>query len=160
MIAQLEQLLGSTGHAPALARDIMALRIYGVDVRIIADDSGSMNCGMLREVLGSSWNQTNLRRVFGQLAFCPRGGEAFESCPFGPASTRWALLRDAMDKWEQVFQIMDMQRRIYFLNDYNVSPNASLQDALRRDLVGARQWARRSPEFFKITSTQVEAGHC
>ena len=64
MIAQLEQLLRSTGHASALARDMMALRIYDVDVRIIADDSGSMNCGMLREALGSSWNQTNLRRVF------------------------------------------------------------------------------------------------
>eukprot|EP00746_Dinoflagellata_sp_MGD_P022504 gnl/MRDRNA2_/MRDRNA2_152667_c0_seq1.p1 gnl/MRDRNA2_/MRDRNA2_152667_c0~~gnl/MRDRNA2_/MRDRNA2_152667_c0_seq1.p1 ORF type:complete len:118 (+),score=10.10 gnl/MRDRNA2_/MRDRNA2_152667_c0_seq1:243-596(+) len=50
MIKQLEQLLEPTGMGQVLARDSMALKLYQVDVRIILDDSASMNAGMKNEL--------------------------------------------------------------------------------------------------------------
>merc|ERR1719181_1055937 len=76
MVGRLEVLFKDTGHAQMLSRDVMALKIFDVDVRIIADDSGSMSWSMLRQANntgygGSGWNQARVQQVFGNRAFRP-----------------------------------------------------------------------------------------
>lgn len=122
MVGRLEALFKDTGHAQMLSRDIMALRIFDVDVRIIADDSGSMSWSMLRQANnmgygGSGWNQARVQQVFGKRAFRPDSLGAFESCPFGPSATRWSLLSHALQAWESVFTILGLDRKLYLLNN-------------------------------------------
>jgi len=141
MAGRLEDLFKDTGHAQMLARDVMALKIFDVDVRIIADDSGSMTWSMLRGARdstyeGSGWTRDRVQKVFGKRAFRPDSMGAFESCPFSPASSRWSLLTHALRSWEAVFQILGVDRRLYLLN----GPDSSEQQ--QKDL-GA--FLRRGP---------------
>lgn len=136
MISQLERMLQQTGHAAALARDMMALRIFDVDVRIIADDSGSMSCGMLGGWGGGGWGgpgwtPQRVQQVFGRRAFRPASLEMFSGCPFPPTAQRWDLLRDALAKWEGVFGVLGMPRRVYRLNAHD-DPRGDLDRLLAR----------------------------
>lgn len=117
MIQQLEVVLAETGSAAAMARDMMALRIYDIDVRIICDDSGSMNNSMLPGAWGSGWTSGQVQQVFGNRAFTPDSVGAFAGCPLGPSTKRWVFLVDALTKWEKVFKILDVERKLYLLND-------------------------------------------
>eukprot|EP00928_Gymnodinium_smaydae_P074145 TRINITY_DN57210_c0_g1_i1.p1 TRINITY_DN57210_c0_g1~~TRINITY_DN57210_c0_g1_i1.p1 ORF type:complete len:561 (-),score=43.41 TRINITY_DN57210_c0_g1_i1:210-1676(-) len=122
MISKLERLLQGTGHAALLARDMMALRIYDVDIRIIADDSSSMGAGMIgRELYRNDhggWTQARVQRVFGKRAFQPASLNAFRGNPFLPTSQRWELLKHHLLKWEEVFSILQVRRKVYMLNRY------------------------------------------
>jgi len=132
MISALEHLLGPTGHAAMLARDMMALRIYDVDIRIIADDSGSMQCGMLRSYgFGNpGWTPDKVQKVFGRRAFKPDNLAVFSSCPFRPTTPRWELLKDHLTKWEEIFKILGIERKVYFLNN-RCDPTMSMEEILR-----------------------------
>lgn len=137
MIARLQGLLAPTGHAAALARDMMALRLYDVDVRIIADDSGSMTLGMLKGSgrgrgggRGSRWTEGEIRQVFGQRAFRPDAAALLEDSPFGPSTVRWEMLCDALTKWEEVLQIMGVGRSVYLLNGGRRDPREPMQSSL------------------------------
>lgn len=118
MIKQLEQLLAVTGEEKVLARDMMALKLYHIDVRIILDDSGSMNAGMMSEGGWgpNEWTQDRMRKVFGNRAFQPDSVGAFMGCPYGPTTQRWRMAEDALTQWEKVFQILGLRREIYLLN--------------------------------------------
>lgn len=56
MIQDLERILEGTTHASTLARDMLSLPIYGIDVRIILDNSGSMSLDMLGQPHSFGWN--------------------------------------------------------------------------------------------------------
>ena len=59
MLGRIETLLASTGHGHNLALDMMAPRLYNIDVRIILDNSGSMSLDMMGErvnqLAGGRW---------------------------------------------------------------------------------------------------------
>lgn len=129
MISNLEALLAPTGHEAVLARDVMALRLYDVDVRVVVDDSGSMSWGMLQSAGRSGWTRERVQQVFGARAFEPGCIEEFASCPFGPGEKRWTFLQNALESWERVFQIMGVHRKLYCLNA-RPDPNGSVQGAL------------------------------
>lgn len=147
MIASLERVLQPTGHAALLARDMMALRIFDVDVRIVADDSGSMSCGMIggypsmrvgwepKTDGNSGWTQADVQKVFGQRAFRPKDLAMFCDNPFLPSTQRWEMLKDALIKWEEVFNILQVKRKVYLLN-HHVDPSSSLDTALARGPCG------------------------
>jgi len=131
MIAKLEQLLQPTGHAAFLARDMMALRMYDVDIRIIADDSGSMASAMIGGSDGgwgwgsTGWTPDRIQKVFGRRAFRPESRAAFADNPFNPTDSRWQMLQDHLGRWEEVFQILKVQRTVYLLNDCGGTPNST-----------------------------------
>jgi hypothetical protein len=119
MIKQLEQLLSPTGAGDVLARDMLALKIYNIDVRIILDDSGSMNAGMMSEggrAGSNQWTPERMRKVFGNRAFQPDSIGAFACSPYGPLTSRWKMAEDALHQWQQVFDILGLRRKIYLLN--------------------------------------------
>lgn len=133
MISSLERLLQATGHAAELARDMMALRIYDIDIRIIADDSGSMSCGMIGGFDGgwgrSGWTKEMIQTVFGRRAFRPDDLAMFNDSPFPPTTPRWNLLKDHLLKWDEVFNIMKVERKVYFLNR-RADPTESMDQLL------------------------------
>mmetsp|Transcript_126856 Transcript_126856/g.370918 ORF Transcript_126856/g.370918 Transcript_126856/m.370918 type:complete len:565 (-) Transcript_126856:128-1822(-) len=156
-IHQLERLLESTGHAAMLARDMMALLIYDVDIRIIADDSGSMRSGMTGESGawgGRGWTRKRVYRVFGQRAFRPESLAMFEDCPFLPTDSRWSLLKDHLAKWEEVFQILGVRRKVYFLNQFR-DPHEGLPSLLARGPGGGTPMGRT---FARVLSDYQTCG--
>lgn len=119
MIKQLERLLAPTGQAEVLSRDMMALKMYDIDVRIILDDSGSMNAGMMSDGgwrSNNEWTRDRMQKVFGNRAFQPDSIGAFAGSPYGPVTQRWHMAQDALTQWEQVFKILGLKRKIYLLN--------------------------------------------
>lgn len=76
MIHALTDLLQTTGFGGPMARDMLSLKIYDVDIRIIVDDSGSMGSNMFGTYANrgnncgnTAWDQQRLNQVFGQRAF-------------------------------------------------------------------------------------------
>ena len=68
MIHRLEALLQSTGHAHSLSRDMLTPLIYGTEVVIVLDDSGSMNLDMFgkcirdNDIAATSYSNPGLLR--------------------------------------------------------------------------------------------------
>merc|ERR1712176_1071179 len=58
MIVQLERILRDTMQAPNLARDMLAPLIYDLDVRIILDNSGSMQLDMFGNAISEYGNRS------------------------------------------------------------------------------------------------------
>lgn len=148
MIKTLERLLEPTGHAAELARDMMALRVFDVDVRIIADDSYSMagGCPLLKTDAGynptlvakpcrSAWTEEQINQVFGKREFRPDNIRTFTDSPFTPSSPPWIMLEDALRKWEEIFKIMDIRRKMYLLNGL-IHPESSVDTALAKGPCG------------------------
>jgi len=127
MTRQLENLLQNTGHAQLLSYDMLAPLVYDLDVRIILDDSGSMQLDMFGNMIsgyGGSWidrqssnyrsaNNPKLQRLLG-------GGRRMQDMmsrsPLSPNHRRWFFARDHMRKWMKVYQILGLRPPIYLLN--------------------------------------------
>eukprot|EP00929_Paragymnodinium_shiwhaense_P100481 TRINITY_DN6282_c0_g1_i1.p1 TRINITY_DN6282_c0_g1~~TRINITY_DN6282_c0_g1_i1.p1 ORF type:complete len:578 (+),score=82.24 TRINITY_DN6282_c0_g1_i1:68-1735(+) len=125
MIRSLQELLHETGHSHALARDMLAPLVYDIDVRIVLDNSGSMNLPMLGT--GGTWNeQAALDQAIGDavqpgwFSFnAPRLLTAADfrslGCP-RPSNTRWYFARDALRKWMHVYNTIGLDPPVYLLN--------------------------------------------
>jgi len=124
-IRRLERVLASTRCGEILARDVMALKIYNVDIRIIVDDSGSMNRSMFGDGNTQGWTRYEIERIFGKRAFKPDNASVFQGCPLGPCQARWAFARHAVSQWEQVFQELDVRPTYYKLNRSTTLSTAS-----------------------------------
>lgn len=130
MVRQLQSLLSDTGNASFLSKDMMTFRLQDVDVRIILDNSGSMQLNMLGgnvDQYGRAWgiDQKNFedlgllnRTLESEL---PSRGRVLQPAPPGisPFHRRWYFARDALKKWMQVFQVLDMVPTVYKLNPLN-----------------------------------------
>lgn len=120
MITQLEKLLAVTGHGEVMARDMMALKIYDVDIRIIVDDSGSMTWSMFgySERVGQGWDNRHISQVFGRRAFSPDSLAAFSNtdCMLRAGDARWKFAMNAVGYWEPVFNILGVRPTYYRLN--------------------------------------------
>lgn len=124
-IRRLEQIFESTGCGEILARDVMALKMYDVDIRIIVDDSGSMNRSMFGDGNANGWTRYEIERIFGQRAFRPDNASVFQGCPLSPCQPRWAFARNAVCQWEQVFQELNVRPAYYTLNQSYTFSTAS-----------------------------------
>merc|ERR1719316_2235317 len=100
----------------------MALKLYGIDVNIIIDDSYSMTESMFgpRERVGSHWDHRHVRQVFGNRAFRPDNLGMFSQkvtgCRLVAGESRWNFLVDAIRYWDPIFDIMQVQPNYYTLN--------------------------------------------
>jgi hypothetical protein len=118
MIAALEVALLETDVAAELARDLMALRLYDVDVRIVIDDSGSMSLPMFGYdgEPATGWTPGRIDKVFGPRAFSPDSLGIFGCCPMDPSQSRWSFAQDAVQQWEKILGLMHIQPQYYLLN--------------------------------------------
>lgn len=143
MVQRLEQLLEGTKHAHSLARDMLTPVVFGVDVRIILDNSGSMDADMFGNFIPaqSTWNAFNnfastpeiealnpwneflleqtLRSSFPQGWFAdPNLLNGLTPARGGPSPfhSRWWFARDAIQHWMQVYRILGMDPWVYLLN--------------------------------------------
>lgn len=133
MVMQLEQLLQGTGHSYDLARDMLAPIVYDVDVRIILDNSGSMQLDMFGRQVGSSigWSF----QVDAQSYECPgqlqRALESALPLPafsrlstspspatggLSPHYRRWYHARETLRRWKVVYDILCLDPLVYLLN--------------------------------------------
>lgn len=134
MVQQLETVLAPTSHAPLMARDMLAPLIYGIDVRIVLDNSGSMTLDMLGNSVSSRFasfdieGENRFDRAVVQNALqaaLPPGWFSRSATqqnvqsavgspnPFKP---RWWFARDAMRHWMKVYSILGIDPWVYFLN--------------------------------------------
>jgi len=138
-IQTLETQLASTNHAQVLARDMMALRIYEVDISIILDDSGSMSLSMFgrNEWVGQGWDRRHIEQVFGNRAFTPDSLGMFMNtgCRLAAGDSRWNFMVDALMYWEPLFATMKLQPHYYTMNRGQVF--TSLAQAMARGPIGA-----------------------
>ncbi|CAE8709177.1 unnamed protein product [Polarella glacialis] len=141
MIQQLEHVLEGTGNSHALARDMLAPVVYGIDVRIILDNSGSMQLDMFgndppRSSGGydsagfnisdsspsNSWLlEQTLQAAFPAPWFSSISSRAFRPAVGGlsPFGRRWFLARDALRHWKAVYDILGIDPMLYLLNPIN-----------------------------------------
>jgi len=133
MVEQLEVLLQDTFHAENLARDMLTPLLFGVDVRIVLDNSGSMGLDMLGRPLTQRFagieaeNPYDLRTLQATLQSSLRpgwfasnsGAAATMSLPRdgpSPFKSRWWFARDAMRKWMAIYRILGLDPWTYLLN--------------------------------------------
>lgn len=132
MIANLERMLQGTGHASMLARDMLTPLLYGIEVRIILDNSGSMQLDMLGQGVtygyGGEWismesngSQYQVRQalesalpssIWSRRQYAtdtPTGGES-------PFHRRWYMARSALQRWMSVFSVLGIDPWVYPLN--------------------------------------------
>jgi hypothetical protein len=129
MVSALEGLLANTGNARDLARDMLTPVVYGVDVRIILDDSGSMQLDMFGQVIdqaasGQRWidqtsrqNESFLQQVYANMRQPGRNaGIAPPNSLLSPHHRRWFFARDALLRWMEVYKILGIDPWVYLLN--------------------------------------------
>lgn len=137
MVTALERVLTNTGQASILARDMLTPLIYDIDVRIILDNSGSMQLDMFGQsaggggwgtssgsVVGGSWiDQTAaerpqlMRDLFTRMRQ-PRSnfGVAPPNSPFSPHHRRWFFARHCLSRWMEVYDTLGLDPWVYLLN--------------------------------------------
>eukprot|EP00927_Polykrikos_kofoidii_P048034 TRINITY_DN42273_c0_g1_i1.p1 TRINITY_DN42273_c0_g1~~TRINITY_DN42273_c0_g1_i1.p1 ORF type:complete len:546 (-),score=75.63 TRINITY_DN42273_c0_g1_i1:71-1708(-) len=130
-VAALEVLLERTSHARDLARDMMTPLIYGIEVKIVLDNSGSMQLDMFGKTVdncvgGGSWidscgwsREQDLSDLLSSLLpLCSLSSvdtRRFPS-PISPNHRRWFFARDALRRWMQVFEILGIDPEVILLN--------------------------------------------
>mmetsp|Transcript_15618 Transcript_15618/g.32540 ORF Transcript_15618/g.32540 Transcript_15618/m.32540 type:complete len:415 (-) Transcript_15618:88-1332(-) len=103
---------------------------------------------------GGGWTRERMYRVFGQRAFRPESLAMFEDCPFLPTDSRWSLLKDHLAKWEEVFQILGVRRKVYLLNQFR-DPDEGLPSLLARGPGGGTPMGRT---FARVLSDYQTCG--
>ena len=115
---QLEAMLIGTGHAHSLSRDILTPLIYGSEVAIVLDDSGSMNLDMFGQYIRhvgdisatSDFNSylldSTLRRSLPGGWFSQARNFRPAECPLSPHHSRWFFARHHLHSWRQIFSIL------------------------------------------------------
>lgn len=126
MLRCLVPLLEGTAHGAFLARDMLTPLLYDVDVRIILDNSGSMQLDMLGGMpqgYGASFieqmspeNPYLLEQTLNSEI--PTRGRRLQPAQGGisPFHRRWYLARDSLTRWMQVFEALRMNPWVYLLN--------------------------------------------
>jgi len=144
----LEAGLAQTGHGAGLARDILALKIYDINVHIILDDSSSMGASMFgsKDSPGGGWTQSRITKVFADRAFAPNSAQDFANCPLGASSSRWAFAQEALEQWDLLFGVLGLHPQLRRAGSERTagaagelfgqppSGHASVSDALRQVL--------------------------
>lgn len=125
---QLEAMLIGTGHAHSLSRDIMTPLIYGTEVAIVLDDSGSMNLDMFGQYIKhfgdisatSDFNSyllaSTLRRSLPGGWFSRARNFTPAECPLSPHHSRWFFARHHLLSWRQIFSTLGLDPWLYALN--------------------------------------------
>jgi hypothetical protein len=128
--------LAGTGQGYLLATDMLAPTVYDFDVRIILDDSGSMECDMFGSPSFSStdsvpWiDQTSTDDGYDNSALLARLGMNATTLGLGPCHSgstgdsdapnprhrRWWFARDALRRWAKVYHMLGLDPEIYLLN--------------------------------------------
>jgi len=128
IVDRLGELLAGTGNPHGLAMDMLSILIYNVDVRIILDNSGSMQLDMFGNGNftggGSEFieqttieNPQALRQVYAKMKRpSPTAPPAPPNSPISPTHRRWYFARDALQRWRQAFSIMGLDPDVYLLN--------------------------------------------
>eukprot|EP00928_Gymnodinium_smaydae_P038137 TRINITY_DN26359_c0_g1_i1.p1 TRINITY_DN26359_c0_g1~~TRINITY_DN26359_c0_g1_i1.p1 ORF type:complete len:501 (+),score=63.78 TRINITY_DN26359_c0_g1_i1:50-1504(+) len=131
MVQQLERVLEGTLHATNLARDMLTPLIYGVDVRIVLDNSGSMRLDMFGNLIGRGFDidaqnyhddyaldralQNSLPPGWFVDDATRRNVQPARGGP-SPFKSRWWFARDALRKWIEVYKILEIDPWVYLLN--------------------------------------------
>eukprot|EP00811_Abedinium_folium_P033208 NODE_6190_length_1696_cov_9.650733.p1 GENE.NODE_6190_length_1696_cov_9.650733~~NODE_6190_length_1696_cov_9.650733.p1 ORF type:complete len:482 (-),score=121.00 NODE_6190_length_1696_cov_9.650733:251-1633(-) len=125
-VSQLEALLAGTGRAHDLAMDLLSLAVYDIDVRVVLDNSGSMELDMFGQRLNFSqgdWisarspeNEWMLRNVLQTKQNMMRFPVTCQQSPLSPHHRRWLFARDAMRRWCRVFSILRLDPPLFLLN--------------------------------------------
>ena len=171
MVDQLSELLQDTCHAHTLAMDLLAYRVYDLDVRIILDNSGSMTLDMFGSAAPSHIEATTrenpslLQQVYSTLNMRLPFGSRVQPPPQSPLSphhSRWYFARDALRRWRSVFSILRLDPPTYLLNGARgVAGNRVACSQL--DTVFAHQPGGRTPMTEVLCQVlgehQREAGH-
>lgn len=125
---QLEAMLMGTGHAHSLSRDIMTPLIYGTEVAIVLDDSGSMNLDMFGQCIKhfgdisatSDYNSyllaSTLRRSLPGGWFTQARNFRPAECPLSPHHSRWFFARHHLHSWRRIFSTLGLDPWLYALN--------------------------------------------
>jgi len=129
MVIRLEQELSQTGRAHELAWDMLTPLVYNVDVKVVLDNSGSMQLDMFGQQAynggyAQSWidstgmeNQLLMRQLFAQRRGFMSGAQpSTAAAPLSPFHRRWYFARDAMRRWGAVFNILGIDPPMYLLN--------------------------------------------
>lgn len=132
MISKLEQILQPTGRARDLARDMLAPVIYGIEVKIVLDDSGSMAANMFGKTWRNASDDWRLEAVTQPTMCCglcrswrrlPPGAPAAIS----PWEPRWRFATDALRRWHEIYSVMGIDPPVYQMN----GPTKKLSDFAR-----------------------------
>lgn len=123
---KLENLLTRTKHAPELARDLMSLALYDIDVRVVVDNSASMGRNMFGDAWRrtSGWTMADVNQVFGVQGFRPDLIDVFRKCPISPCAPRWTFVTDALRKWQQIFTVLGVRPTYYDFHSKSASLDA------------------------------------
>lgn len=119
-ISKLEQKMHGTLRSSDIARDILALSLYDMDVSIVLDNSGSMQLDMFgQQVYGqqSPEDPRLLRQLLGTRQWPGRQAPPpVGPPPISPHNKRWFFAHDMLRRWGEVFSIMGLDPWIYLLN--------------------------------------------
>mmetsp|Transcript_103738 Transcript_103738/g.302781 ORF Transcript_103738/g.302781 Transcript_103738/m.302781 type:complete len:439 (+) Transcript_103738:1-1317(+) len=132
MIQRLQQILQGTGHAVELAHDMLTPMIFDVDVRIVLDNSGSMQLDMFGNQSSTVFNRElrpnehapaeySVQQALAQSIkpgwFSSNGINCrLPSDGPSPFRQRWWFARDVLRKWRDVYQTLGMDPWVYLLN--------------------------------------------
>jgi len=128
MVSRLERLLQGTGRGRDLAFDMLTPLIYDVDVKVVLDNSGSMQLDMFGQMPSSYYNNNFIEAQGPENPGLMRGllsskwtswrsrPTAVAPSPLNPHRRRWFFARDALRRWKQVFEIIGLDPWVYLLN--------------------------------------------
>lgn len=156
MIHRLEALLQSTGHAHSLSRDMLTPLIYGTEVVIVLDDSGSMNLDMFgkcirdNDIAATSYSNPGLLRETLQQSlpggwFTKTPNLRPTESPLSPHHSRWFFARHHLQSWRQIFSTMGMDPWLYTLNQTSLRGSAGHCFLSQMDQIFSRRPSGTTP---------------
>jgi len=147
------------GNGCNLAHDMLTPVVYGIDVRIVLDNSGSMQLDMLGRVpdWGSGMDavsppsQILLQQVLRSALPARRGIDPPVNLgDVSPFNRRWYQARDALMRWLVVFQVLGLDPWVYLLNSRQIGRRVRLTQIHR--IFGANLPSGSTPMTEALTS--------